>query len=216
MGAGLIFEHDQKDITCKRFEIPDHFYLINGMDFGWDHPQAHIQLAIDPDSATIFVTQAWKKSKKQPWEAWQAVKQWAKKVPSAWPHDGLQTEKGSGYQQKDYYEEAGWYMLDDCASWPDGGNSVEVGLVKLNNLMATGKFKVFDDLQEVIEEIREYHRKAMPNGLSQIVKMKDDLISAIRYALMDARHAEQKRAIYGNIVDQYDEPVSHQRNASGY
>src|SRR5690606_36181232 len=39
LGAGLIFGHAQEQITCKRREIPDHWYLINGMDFGWDHPQ---------------------------------------------------------------------------------------------------------------------------------------------------------------------------------
>lgn len=192
MGAGIIFEHDQKDISCPRFDIPDHFFLINGMDFGWDHPQAHIQLAIDPDSARIFVAQAWKASKKQPYEAWQVVKHWAKDVPTAWPHDGLQHEKGSAKQQKEYYEEAGWEMLDDQAQWPDGGNGVEAGLMELNNLMSTDRFKVFDDLHEVFEEIREYHRKQTTGGLSKIVKTKDDFIDAIRYAYMMARFAEQK------------------------
>lgn len=216
MGAGLIFEHDQKDITCPRFNIPNHYWLINGMDFGWDHPQAHIQLAIDPDSAIIYVTQAWRKSKKQPWEAWHSVKSWAKGIPTAWPSDGLQTEKGSGMQQKEYYEDAGWDMLDEPASWPDGGVSVEAGLVKLNDLMANGKFKIFDDLWEVIEEVREYHRKQMPNGMSQIVKLKDDLISAIRYAFMMTRHAQQKSVLLDNNIDQWEAPMNQQRNASGY
>lgn len=215
MGAGLIFEHDQSAITCKRFEIPDHFFLINGMDFGWDHPQAHIQLAIDPDSATIYVVHAWKKAKKQPWEAWQAVKGWATDVPTAWPHDGLQTEKGSARQQKEYYEDAGWTMCDEHATWKDGGFGVEAGLMELNNLMATDKFKVFDDLYEVTEEIREYHRKQMPNGLSQIVKIKDDLISAIRSAYMMARYAIQKADLKPNDNDYYDEP-RQQTGAMGY
>ncbi len=217
MGAGLIFEHPQAEITCKRFPIPDHFYLINGMDFGWDHPQAHVQLAIDPDSACIYVTQAWKKAKKQPWEAWHSVKAWADKVPTAWPHDGLQTEKGSAKQQKEYYEEAGWNMLDEHATWKDGGLGVEAGLMELNNLMTLGQFKIFEDLFEVIEEVREYHRKAMPNGMSQIVKLKDDLISAIRGAYMMARHAEQKRHIMGNQTEDWEEsPMNQQRSATGY
>ncbi|MEE8132140.1 MAG: terminase family protein, partial [Nitrososphaerales archaeon] len=50
MGAGLIYEHDENLLKCDPFEIPKHWYLINGMDFGWDHPQAHIQLAWDMDS----------------------------------------------------------------------------------------------------------------------------------------------------------------------
>lgn len=215
MGAGLIFEHSQEQITCKRREIPDHWYLINGMDFGWDHPQAHIQLAIDPDTACIYVTQAWKKSKKQPYEAWECVKAWAKDVPTAWPHDGLQHERGSAKQQKEYYEDSGWNMLDEHAQWPDGGNGVEAGLMELNNLMATDRFKVFDDLPEVLEEIREYHRKQMPNGLSKIVKLKDDLIDAIRTAYMMARYAEQKYHI-GTEPDDYEEYSRPDTNACGY
>lgn len=207
MGAGLIFEHSQEAISCPRFAIPDHWFLINGMDFGWDHPQAHIQLAIDPDAGAIYVTQAWKASKKQPFEAWQAVKGWADKVPTAWPHDGNQHEKGSARQQRDYYSAEGWLMLDEHATWPDGGNGVEAGLMKLNDLMLTDRFKVFSDLWEVFDEIREYHRKAMPSGLSQIVKIKDDLISAIRTAFMMARFAERKRDIYFTVNDDdYEQP----------
>jgi phage terminase large subunit-like protein len=222
MGAGLIFEHDQKDITCPRFNIPGHFWLINGMDFGWDHPQAHVQLAIDPDSAVIYVTQAWKKSKKQPWEAWQAVKSWAKDIPTAWPSDGNQHKQQLGkqdaVQQKALYEDAGWTMLDEQAAWPDGGNGVETGLVQLNNLMKIGKFKIFSDLWEVVEEVREYHRKPLKAtpSISAIVKVKDDLIDAIRYAFMCARHAEQKSHIMGNDAEDWQEPLTMPSSATGY
>lgn len=214
MGAGLIYEHSQDAISCKRFEVPDHWYLIDGMDFGWDHPQAHIQLAIDPDTATVYVVQGWKASKKQPYEAWECIKQWADGVPTAWPHDGLMHEKGSAKQQKEYYDESGWEMLDDHATWPEGGNGVEAGLMQINNLMGTGKFKVFDDLTEVLEEIREYHRRSMPNGLSQIVKVKDDLIDAIRYAFMMARFAVQKRMLHN--VEEVDDYSYMPESAAGY
>jgi phage terminase large subunit-like protein len=216
MGAGLIFEHGEEDITCKRFDIPEHWYLINGMDFGWDHPQAHIQLAIDPDTGGIYVVQAWKKSKKQPFEAWQSVRGWAKDVPTAWPHDGLMHEKGSAKQQKDYYEEAGWTMLDEHSTWPEGGNGVEAGLMKLNELMSTDLFKIFSDLHELVAEVREYHRRQMPNGTSAIVKVKDDLIDAVRGAFMMARYAEQKRHI--NEPFNYEEEEHYQAptGAMGY
>ena len=215
MGSGLIFEHDAKQISCRRFVIPEHWYLINGMDFGWDHPQAHVQLAIDPDTATVYVTQAWKASKKQPFEAWHVVKHWARDVPTAWPHDGNQHEKGSAKQQKDYYEDEGWAMLSSHACWPDGGNGVEAGLMKLNELMMTGKFKVFDDLHEVLEEIREYHRKPTPSGLSVIVKVKDDILDAIRTAFMMARYAEQKYYIGRPIGDDSDD-MPQAKNCTGY
>ena len=116
----------------------------------------------------------------------------------------------------EYYSEAGWSMMDECASWPDGGNGVEVGLMKLNDLMLTGKFKIFDDLWEVIEEVREYHRKQTPSGMPQIVKLKDDLISAIRYAFMSTRHAVQKRDIMVKDAEDWYEPPTMPSGAMGY
>lgn len=216
MGAGLIFEHDERDIRCDPFAIPDHWHLINGMDFGWDHPQAHIQLAWDMGADTFYLTHSFKQSKIQPHEAWHVVKPWAEDVPTAWPADGLQTEKGSAKQQKDYYEDAGFEMLDEHATWEEGGNGVEAGLMEMNNLMKTGRLKIFSNLKEVFEEIRQYHRVTRPMGKSEIVKVKDDTIDAIRYAYMMRRHAMQKNDIGRNYEDEEDGYYGDETNAGGY
>ncbi len=189
MGAGLIYEVSEDDIKCDPFEVPDYWFVINGMDYGWDHPQAHIQLVWNRDADILYLINAWKGSKKQPFEAWHVVKPWAENVPTAWPADGLQTEKGSAKQQKDYYEEEGFYMLDDHATWEDGGNGVWAGIVELNNLMKTGRLKIVSTLFEVFEELRQYHTKTTANGKSEIVKIKDDFMDAIRYAYMMRRYA---------------------------
>ena len=216
MGAGLIYEHSEDVIKCDPFEIPAHWYLINGMDFGWDHPQAHIQLAWDMGADTFYVIHAFKKSKIQPFEAWHVVKNWSEDVPTAWPADGLQTEKGSAKQQKDYYEETGFEMLDEHATWEEGGNGVEAGLMELNNLMKTGRLKVFSHLTEVFEELRQYHRVSKPNGKSDIVKVMDDLLDAIRYAYMMRRHAIQKNDIGRDWEDEDDYHGDDSTNAMGY
>ena len=192
MGSGLIFEILEDDISCQPFEIPSFFFIIDGMDFGWDHPQAHIQLAIDMDQGIIYVTKAWKDSKKQPFEAWESVKIWAEDVPTAWPGDGLQTEKGSAKQQREYYTEADFNMLRDRATWPDGSDGVWAGIMELNNLMKTGRFKVFSSLRSVFEEIRNYHTKLDKQQNVKIVKIRDDLLDAIRYAYMMRRFAVRK------------------------
>lgn len=189
MGSGLIFEVDENEIKCEPFQPPQHWFVINGMDFGWDHPQAHIQLVWDRDADAYYVTNAWKASKKQPYEAWHCVKYWAEDIPTAWPHDGLQSEKSSGEEQKAAYVKEGWLMLNDCAQWEDGGNGVWVGIAQLNDAMKTGRFKVFSNLFEVFEEIRQYHTVTDDKGKSTVVKIKDDLISAIRYAYMMRRYA---------------------------
>ncbi len=200
MGSGLIYEVDETELKVAPFDIPDYWFVINGMDFGWDHPQAHIQMVWDRDADIYYIVNAWKASKKQPFEAWHIVKPWAENVPTAWPGDGLQTEKGSAKQQKDYYEEEGFNLLPEHATWEDGGNGVWAGIMELNNLMKTGRFKIVSVLFEVFEELRQYHTKTNANGKIEIVALKEDLLSAIRYAYMMRRHAIRICDLY---PDQY-------------
>jgi phage terminase large subunit-like protein len=191
LGHGRIYDLAEDAITCQPFEIPKHFRVIDGMDFGWDHPQAQMQLVFDPEGDMFYVTKAWKKEQTKPIEAWGAVKSWAQGVPTAWPSDGLQTEKSSGEQQKAYYEQAGFNMLPERATWPDGGNGVEAGLFEIRDLMLSGRFKVFAGLRDWFDEFLQYHR----DDKGKIYKVRDDLLDATRYAYMMRRFA----IAYGDI-----------------
>ena len=187
LGHGRIFDLGDDFITCDPFEIPAHFFVIGGMDFGWDHPQAHVLLVEDRDNETIYVTRAYKASKVSANDAWGAVNSWAKDVPYAWPHDGLQNEKGrdDAVQQRVHYEKAGFKMLPAHATWQEGGNSVESGLYLINDMMSKGKFKIFKGLFDLLDEVRQYHR----DEKGKIVKTRDDLLDAMRYAFMMRRFA---------------------------
>lgn len=191
LGHGRIYDLSEDFITCDPFDIPGHFHVINALDFGWDHPQAHIQLVEDRETGIFYVTKAWKARHVLPDNAWGSVKSWAKDVPTSWPLDGLQTEKGSGKQQKKFYEEAGFNMLFDRATWPDGSNGVEAGIFEIRTLMQKGKFKIFSGLRDVFDEVGQYHR----DEKGKIKKVRDDLLDAIRYAYMMRRYAES----YGTI-----------------
>lgn len=186
LGHGRIYDIAEEDVTCKAFEIPRHWAIIDGMDFGWDHPQSQIQLAWDRDNDAFYVTRAWKMSHKSPIEAWGATKTWSAGVRTAWPADGLQTEKGGAKEVKKYYDEAGFTLLAEHATWPDGGNGVEVGLMEIRDLMLKGKFKIFEGLRDMFDELLQYHRDE--NG--KIAKVKDDLLDAVRYAYMMRRFAQ--------------------------
>lgn len=202
LGHGRIYDLAEEAITCEPFAIPKHFRVIDGMDFGWDHPQAHAQLVFDPEGDMFYVTKAWKKAQTKPIEAWGAVKSWAKGVPTAWPSDGLQTEKSSGEQQKAYYEEAGFNMLMDRATWPDGGNGVEAGLFEIRDLMMSGRFKVFAGLRDLFDEFLQYHR----DDKGKINKTRDDVLDAVRYAYMMRRHA----IAYGDIEKPWGGSLNYQ------
>ena len=185
LGSGVIFPISDSDISVAPFECPDHWMVLNGADFGWDHPQAHVQVWLDTEQGITYVARAWRKSERDADQAWTATKMWAKGTPVAWPADGLQHEKGGGEQLKLQYKNAGFDMMDGHATWPEGGVSVESGLWQMLQDMRDGKFKVFSNLVEWFEEKRMYHR----DNHQKIVKERDDLISATRYAYMMRRNA---------------------------
>jgi hypothetical protein len=66
-----------------------------------------------------------------------------------------------------------------------GDIGVEAGIMHIHERMQTGTFKVFDHLDIWFNEFRSYHRDT--NG--KIVKLRDDLMAATRYATMSARFA---------------------------
>ena len=193
LGHGRIYDFSEDFITCEPFEIPKHFRVIDGMDFGWDHPQSRIRLAFNPDTDEHFITHAWKESKCTPDTAWGATKSWAENCPTAWPHDGLNSEKSSGEQQKKAYVDAGFLLTTNRATWIDGGNGVEAGIFEIRDLMSKGKFKVFAGLRSVLDEALQYHR----DDRGKIVKSRDDALDAVRYAYMMKRYAVS----YGDVID---------------
>lgn len=190
LGHGRIYDLSEDYITCDPFEIPDHWYVIDGMDFGWDHPQAHVQLVEDRDNEMFYITHAYKERKLSANDAWGSVKRWAEHVPTAWPHDGLQHEKGrdGGTIQMQHYADAGFKMLKQHAQWPEGGNAVEAGIYQINDLLMKGKLKVFRGLRPILDEMLQYHR----DDKGKIVKKNDDALDAMRYAYMMRRFAIQK------------------------
>jgi hypothetical protein len=115
-----------------------------------------------------------------------AVRPWGE-YPWAWPHDGLQHDKGSGDQLASLYRLQGLKMLPERATFEDGSSGVEAGIAEMLERMQTGRLKVFQHLFAWFEEFNLYHRK---DGL--IVKENDDLLCATRYAVMMKRFAKSK------------------------
>jgi len=77
------------------------------------------------------------------------------------------------------------HMLGEHATWEAGGNSTEAGIVEMQEREAIGRLKYGMHLSDALEERRFYHRK---DGL--IVKVKDDIMSAIRTGIMMKRFAK--------------------------
>lgn len=184
LGSGRVFPIAEDAIKVTAFPIPPHWPRIVGLDFGIDHPTAAVWLAWDRDTDTVYVTDTYRVKDASIAIHAASVKARGDWIPVAWPHDGLQRDKGSGEQLAEQYRNQGLKMLRDRATFEDGSSGVEAGVSEMLTRMQTMRLRVFAHLGDWFEEFRLYHRK---DGL--IVKDGDDLMSATRYALMMRRFA---------------------------
>lgn len=190
MGTGAVFKIQDSLLYCEPFDFPPWYRRINGIDFGIDHPGAGAFCALDPEGeGTFYVYDCYKAPNETAVYHAAAMKKHGIWIPNAWPHDGIERDKGSGYELQKIYRGHGLFMLKEHAtgSNKDDGNHTEPAITQMLEWMRTGRFKVFSTIPQWMEEKRLYHRK---DGL--IVKIRDDLISATRYAFMMRRFARPK------------------------
>jgi hypothetical protein len=87
---------------------------------------------------------------------------------------------------KDIYKRNGLRMISEKAQFPDDrGNGLEAGITEMLELMQQGRMKGDRNLHEWFDEFRTYHRKE-----GKVVKEREDLLSATRYAVMMWRYAQ--------------------------
>jgi hypothetical protein len=179
-------------IKVDPFAIPAHWRRINALDPGWDHPAGFAALAHDAETDTVYVYDAWKvRNAPVMQQCGMVLAKGLAHIPHAWPHDGLQHDKGSGEQLRALYAKFGLNMLPERAQFEPtaegkpGGNSVEAGISMMLTRMQARQLRVFSHLNDWFDEFRLYHRK---DGL--IVKVDDDILSATRYGLMMLRKAK--------------------------
>lgn len=196
LGHGLVFPIDIETIKAD-YDVPSHWARINGIDFGWDHPTAVVCIAINRDSGMVYVYDCKTWREEVPSVIASGVKKMSPDyVSMSWPHDGLQHDKTSGTTLADNYRDEGINMLSERATWEDGSNSVESGYIKMLDMMRQGMLKISPSCVEIFKEILMFHRKD-----GKLVKVNDDCLSALRYAIMMIRFADTE-PMYGAYNDE--------------
>lgn len=193
LGSGQVFPVPEDNLMIDYMVLPDHWPRIVGIDFGFDHPFAAVWMAWDRETDTIYVYDVFKNRQGTPRTHAPVISARGPWIPVAWPHDGLQHDKGSGVQLAEQYRQAGLNMLHERAQYEETPGtsgtqnsrfSVEAGIMDMLERMNAGRFKVFSHLSDWWEEFRMYHRKD-----GKIVAKDDDAMSATRYAVMSLRMA---------------------------
>lgn len=193
MGEGAVFPVHDDLIRVDPFKIPGHFARIKSIDFGINHPGAGVDAAWDRDQDIWYVIDCYKKANETaPYHAaW--LNKGDKRIPVAWPHDGMNREKSGGKTLADHYRAHNVNMLSKSARYPKapgeesdkgGPQPVEPIVDEVLERMMTGRFKVFSHLSPFFEEKNSYYRE---NGV--IVPRNDDILKAVFYGLMMRRYS---------------------------
>ena len=190
IGSGLVFPVSEDRIACDPFSIKSHWPRICGIDFGYDHPTAVVWISWDRDEDIMYIYDCYSASKAPPLVHANVIRTRPYFIPVAWPHDGHRVDSMGNPGLAEQYRSMGVNMLPFHFENPPalgekkGGNSIEVGIMDILQRMEDDKFKVFNTLGLWFAEFRMYHRKD-----GKIVPLRDDLMSATRYAVMSQRFA---------------------------
>lgn len=189
MGSGSIFEFMREQIECPRFEPSGTMRMGWGVDFGgmgastgnFSHPFGGVLGYYDHLTDIIYVQFALRITHALPINHADAMKRVCAAAPVFWPHDG---HRSTGDEQtkdtRGLYKAQGLRMWSTHATFSNGGYSTETGLLEMQQRFASGRLKVCSDLADWWQEYTNYHRDE--NG--DIVKLKDDLMSATRILVM--------------------------------
>src|SRR5215831_18732206 len=60
LGSGRIFPVPEGGLAIEHRDFPAHWPRIGGMDFGWDHPFAAVELVHDRDTDVIYVSRVYR------------------------------------------------------------------------------------------------------------------------------------------------------------
>jgi hypothetical protein len=144
LGSGRIFPVPEEEIACdRRREFPEHWPRIGGMDFGYDHPFAAVELVWDRDTDTVYVTRTFRHREGSPVLHAAALRPWGK-LPWAWPRDG-RTARRSRAQAWRSPGNTARKASTCCLSTRSSRTAacrVEAGLMDMLDRMQTGRFKV--------------------------------------------------------------------------
>ncbi len=163
--AGLVFESVE---YIEPFQLPYGLIYFRGLDFGFNNPNAVVQLALDPNNDTVYVIAEWKKSKTN--------------------IDDLEKILKNGHGMV-YADPAGKDALETLRArgipMTEAKKNVIAGISMLDGMFRAKKLLVFANLPLLKDELSTYQWDIDKSErlLDRPVKENDHLIDALRYAV---------------------------------
>ena len=192
-GEGSVFRTPIESIVFDFDDFPPHWPMINACDFSHGgqsssaHPFAYVSACRDPATDTIYIFDARKFFQMLPKAHVAAIKQSSKvwDAPWLWPHDGSQiAEAGTGETISRMYRREGLPLRPEHTVFKDGNYSFTAGIAEMQQRFDAGTLQFARHLSDLLVEYQNYHYED-----GKIVKIDDDLLSAVRQVIMGVRFA---------------------------
>lgn len=181
--AGMIYDVFDESRKVARFDIPDGWLRVVGLDFGGVNTVA-VFLAMDPETLNLYAYREYK-----------AGGRTAAGHAAHLKEPGLRRACGGSWsegQWRDEFAAAGFPIQKPPIK------DVEVGIDRVYSLLASGRLFVFDDLDGLINDLEGYSRVLDANGdpTEQIEdKASFHYCDALRYiaSLIENRTGKRRR-----------------------
>ena len=176
LGSGAIYPVPESEISIAPIPIPDTWKKCYGLDVGWNRTAA-VWLAEDPISKIWYAWSEHYVGRSEPGLQVQAIRARGSKIPGVVDPAARGRSQIDGRQLIQDYRDLGLDIVE-------AKNAVEAGLYDVWQMLSSGQLKVFNTLLNLIEEYRVYRR----DDKGHVVKEKDHLMDALRYAVVSGKN----------------------------
>ncbi len=172
LGSGSVYDLPWEEISCQFREIPKNWRRWYAMDVGWNNT-ACLDFAEDPNDNMIYAYSEYKQGKEEPAIHALRIKEKGDWIPGIIDPAARQRSQKDGSQLMQIYIEHGLKLIP-------ADNRVESGIYSVREMLASGRLKIFDNLQKLKAEYLTYVRDM--DG--RIVKENDHLLDCLRYGIV--------------------------------
>ncbi len=174
LGAGAIYPYSEDDIVVQPFEIPPYWPRAYGLDVGWNRT-AGIWCAYNPDAGIYYLYSEHYQGAGVPAVHASAIKARGRWITGAIDPASRVTNQADGSCLFHQY-------ADEDLNIIPAENAVESGILKIQQLIESGRLKVFSSLRNWLQEFRTYMRDEKTGKVKD--KQADHLMDATRYLIM--------------------------------
>lgn len=206
LGAGAVYPYSEDEIMVQPFEIPPYWPKAYGLDVGWNRTAA-IWAAMDPDSQVYYLYSEHYMGEAVPAVHASAIKARGKWINGVIDTASLRSNELDGRCMFDQY-------VNEDLNLEMANKAVEAGVLKICQLLASGRIKVFNTCTNWLQEFRTYRRDERHGKIAE--KQEDHLMDAWRYLMMacpDILTLEPDPESYRKYRE-YDQPI--QDEVTGY